>query len=454
MRLVSTTIMLLVAVTCGTSWAVEYSERSWTDDEGRTVSAKLVRVSGSTAILDQNGKVVRAPVNRLSDADQEWIKKVRELNRWREWTMADGSKRRLKFEDKEGDQISLKEGSETVELVLGELSDVDRALLATVFDTSSEATPPATFGSANPMLRPGVLPPGLRPSDAAMLNLPGTGEVREWTNVNGKKIEAEYRGVENGKIVLYFKDREWKVPPDQFVEADQQWVANQAMAAVQEAGAEAMNNMPPVASAGGNGFDAARNEIQGRMNPGFDSGEVTPVEPARSDPMAAHNEAMARMEQDRLEHQRRAEERMAELQRQQEERMAERERERQERLAMASSNSMNTSPSYSPPPVASHPGYGHASSRTSPPVMSSHRKGPNVLGLLLMLIGMGMAFVGGLWMLVVAFQESVLWVLACWLIPFAGLVFVAMHWDKASRPFLLNIGGLGILFLGVFVGGL
>lgn len=102
MRLVSVTIMLLAALMCAPSWAVEYSERSWTDDEGKSVSAKLLRLSGSTAILDQDGKIVRAPVARLSDADQEWIKKVRELNRWREWTMIDGTKRRLKFEDKEG----------------------------------------------------------------------------------------------------------------------------------------------------------------------------------------------------------------------------------------------------------------------------------------------------------------------------------------------------------------
>jgi hypothetical protein len=61
----------------------------------------------------------------------------------------------------------------------------------------------------------------------------------------------------------------------------------------------------------------------------------------------------------------------------------------------------------------------------------------NILGLI---VGMG----GGIWLLVVAFQESVGWGLACMLIPCAALYFVFTHWDEAKLPFLVNIGGAGL----------
>ena len=71
---------------------------------------------------------------------------------------------------------------------------------------------------------------------------------------------------------------------------------------------------------------------------------------------------------------------------------------------------------------------------------------PGVATWLLMGLG-GLALianlVGGVWLIVLAFQESVVWGLLSLFVPCAQLVFVAQHWQKAKRPALLSLGGYG-----------
>ena len=62
----------------------------------------------------------------------------------------------------------------------------------------------------------------------------------------------------------------------------------------------------------------------------------------------------------------------------------------------------------------------------------------------LMILGFILAVVGGIWLLVVAFQTSILWGICTLLIPFVSLVFVVMHWQQSKNPFLLQIAG-GVL---------
>ncbi|MEO6171605.1 MAG: hypothetical protein ABIP02_00660 [Arenimonas sp.] len=62
----------------------------------------------------------------------------------------------------------------------------------------------------------------------------------------------------------------------------------------------------------------------------------------------------------------------------------------------------------------------------------------------LMILGLILAVVGGIWLLVVAFQTSILWGICTLLIPFVSLVFVVMHWQASKNPFLLQIAG-GVL---------
>jgi hypothetical protein len=61
------------------------------------------------------------------------------------------------------------------------------------------------------------------------------------------------------------------------------------------------------------------------------------------------------------------------------------------------------------------------------------------LGMLLLVVGIAGSLVGGIWFLVVAFQESVLWGLGCLFCSVVSLIFLIMHWDKAYKPFLVQL---------------
>ncbi len=65
-----------------------------------------------------------------------------------------------------------------------------------------------------------------------------------------------------------------------------------------------------------------------------------------------------------------------------------------------------------------------------------------VIGTMLLFVGLIMVLIGGIWFLVVAFQENVLWVLAGFFFPFVWLIFLFMHYDKAEQPFLIQLAGV------------
>lgn len=59
-----------------------------------------------------------------------------------------------------------------------------------------------------------------------------------------------------------------------------------------------------------------------------------------------------------------------------------------------------------------------------------------MVALALILIGMLAIFATGIWYLVVAFQQDVVWGLCCMLVPFASIVFLFKFWQKAKKPFI------------------
>jgi len=63
------------------------------------------------------------------------------------------------------------------------------------------------------------------------------------------------------------------------------------------------------------------------------------------------------------------------------------------------------------------------------------------MGFVLLVLGIGLSVVGGLWLLITAFQESVGWGVACLLLPIVGLIFVFLHWEDAKKPFLVGLAG-------------
>jgi hypothetical protein len=64
--------------------------------------------------------------------------------------------------------------------------------------------------------------------------------------------------------------------------------------------------------------------------------------------------------------------------------------------------------------------------------------------------GVILAFVGGIWMLVLAFKESLVWGLCSLLIPFVLLVFALMHWDTCKKAFGIWVAGV-LFYVGAIV---
>ena len=76
-----------------------------------------------------------------------------------------------------------------------------------------------------------------------------------------------------------------------------------------------------------------------------------------------------------------------------------------------------------------------------------------ILGAILMGIGWLAAAIGGIWIVVIAFQESVLWGLGSLFIPLVALIYVVMHWENTKKPFLIELGGVALAVVGGVLAG-
>lgn len=75
----------------------------------------------------------------------------------------------------------------------------------------------------------------------------------------------------------------------------------------------------------------------------------------------------------------------------------------------------------------------------------------SVIALILLVLGLAISLVAGIWLLVVAFRESVWWGLGSLLLSPVALVFVILHWQQAKKPFLINLGGLALVIVGALL---
>lgn len=71
---------------------------------------------------------------------------------------------------------------------------------------------------------------------------------------------------------------------------------------------------------------------------------------------------------------------------------------------------------------------------------------------LLAYIGFGLIVIGGIWFLIAAFRERVLWGIGCLPIAPVSLFFLFAYWDEAKNPFLLQLSGIGLAVLAVYMG--
>jgi hypothetical protein len=113
-----------------------------------------------------------------------------------------------------------------------------------------------------------------------------------------------------------------------------------------------------------------------------------------------------------------------------------------------------TAPSESPPPVRYRPGYEpvmpapfeSVTPAVPEEVAPVEPTKPAKIAMAPFFIGLAIAIIGGIWLLVKAFQESILWGVGVMFVPLVGLVFAAMHWSEAKWPFLINVAGWVIIF--------
>ena len=76
-----------------------------------------------------------------------------------------------------------------------------------------------------------------------------------------------------------------------------------------------------------------------------------------------------------------------------------------------------------------------------------------VIGMILMGIGCIGIVVGGIWFLIETFKTGALWGLGCLFVPFVSLIWLVLHWQQGSKPFLLQLAGMGVGVLGAMMGG-
>ena len=408
-------LLFYIALSFGLSFtavmADDYRLRTWTNNKGETLTATLTHLSGSTAYLDDDGTQVVAPISRLSQEDQQWLKKVRELNRWREWTMLDGSTQRAKLDSVVGDTLLMKtrESDVDIEWSLNQISDRDRDLIGEVYG-GSHTGQEGGFGSFGGVMA--GTPPDL--SDKL-------GTVRDWTDVEGKRITAEFRGLEGNKVVLFFKNLEYRVPLSQLSFADKDWVNNPLTPDNTNSNGYQIANL----SSGNddNRFGSTGGDSTGSRNASAtDSApyQYTPSNLPRRETIASQPQVKYQPPENNFSQQISANNSAA--------------------MEQSLRNRQNMGRTPYPRP-----------SLTTPTSSANKSKEPNMIGVVIQLVGGVFNLIGGIWLLVVAAHKSIGWLLACIFVPFAALVFIIKHWEEAGPPFTTSLLGFILSVVGAVI---
>ncbi len=64
-----------------------------------------------------------------------------------------------------------------------------------------------------------------------------------------------------------------------------------------------------------------------------------------------------------------------------------------------------------------------------------------------MWLGLVLLVIGGIWFVIAAFREGILWGLGVLFVPFVSLIFLVLGWPEAKRPFFLQLVGLGFILV-------
>jgi uncharacterized membrane protein len=69
-------------------------------------------------------------------------------------------------------------------------------------------------------------------------------------------------------------------------------------------------------------------------------------------------------------------------------------------------------------------------------------------------LGIAIFILGGIGLLIAAFRTSLLWGLGCLVVVPAAILYTVMHWQDAKNPFLLQLCGLTLILVSVYLVGL
>ena len=70
------------------------------------------------------------------------------------------------------------------------------------------------------------------------------------------------------------------------------------------------------------------------------------------------------------------------------------------------------------------------------------------IGLILVIIAMIIVFIYSIKLIIIAFQESILWGLLYLFLPFANLYFIVTRWGQFKNPFLKTLLAIPFLVIG------
>lgn len=144
--------------------------RTWTDLKGRTMEAKFVRVSGNEVVLEKGFKVVRVPLDQLSEADRQYVQKQLDAEGQRIWTDVHGkplSARLLRIVE---GKVELREQDQKIQIPFAKLSYEDQEFARKYLEERGQ-------GDQVP-----------KPDENS----------RVWTDSAGKKVMASLQSVQQG----------------------------------------------------------------------------------------------------------------------------------------------------------------------------------------------------------------------------------------------------------------
>jgi len=76
----------------------------------------------------------------------------------------------------------------------------------------------------------------------------------------------------------------------------------------------------------------------------------------------------------------------------------------------------------------------------------------HILGWIFLALGWVLALLGSAWIIVLAWQRSILWGLVCFLVPIVQFLYVAAHWKESKEGFFIQISGLVLMLLAALAG--